>query len=174
MLHDSRIVASSRAAACRQISSEKHFAFADRTRHSANAFKFELRAGSFKGLNPVDVRIDSKEAQNLVSRVVHHVSNVCVGSLCSRLLRCATSLHPRFCRVPRYTGDGAALAFKMNEEENIVRGQPAPSEHLDSEEVHRCEHFHVGPDKLIPAGALTAFWRRPDPVTAQDIPNHPI
>ena len=55
-----------------------------------------------------------------------------------------------------------------------MRGQPAPGEHFDSEEVHPCEHFHVGPDELIPAGALTAFRRRLDPVTAQNIPNRPI
>jgi hypothetical protein len=32
----------------------------------------------------------------------------------------------------------------MNEEENIVRGQTAPREHLHCEKVHPCEHFHVG------------------------------
>ncbi len=44
------------------------FLFAERTQRSANAFRFGLRAGSFRGLTPAAVRIDSKEAQNLVSR----------------------------------------------------------------------------------------------------------
>jgi len=59
----------------------------------------------------------------------------------------------------------------MNQEDDTVRAPPAPGKHADGEEVDSCDDLHVGADELTPTGALRAFRRRLDPVTAQNIPN---
>src|SRR5215472_3485368 len=56
-------------------------------------------------------------------------------------------LHPCSIRVARNPGQTDAAAFQMDEEQNVVRHQPAPSEDLDREEVDPGQNgqmrFHV-------------------------------
>ena len=59
----------------------------------------------------------------------------------------------------------------MNEEQDVVGGEPSPSKHLDSEEVGTCQDGEVGGDEILPGSTLAPLRCRLDAVPAKDVAN---
>src|SRR5215469_15211771 len=78
-------------------------------------------------------------------------------------------LHPRLVWVPRYRGQADAAALQMNEEQNIVGHQAAPSKDLNREEVDPRQHGQMRLNEFLPRGSLAAFWRRRDAMPPQNV-----
>src|SRR5260370_29812395 len=77
--------------------------------------------------------------------------------------------HPLLRGMTRDASQGYAPGLQMQEEQNVVRHQAPPRQHLDREEVGSCEHVHMPADELLPGPRLRPFGSRCDVVAAQDV-----
>ena len=57
----------------------------------------------------------------------------------------------------------------MQKEQNVVRHQAPPRQHLDREEIGSREHVQVPADEFLPSGRLTPLGGWCDVVAAQDV-----
>src|SRR5215469_18693321 len=71
-------------------------------------------------------------------------------------------LHPCLVRMSCDAGQADTATFQVNEEQHVVRHQPAPGEYLDSEEIDAGQHRHMGLNEFLPGRGLAALWRRCD------------
>ncbi len=90
--------------ALRKRSTGRHSSFTERTQRSANAFRFGLRVGNFRGLTLLAWITSPNTGQNLPSRSCERVATVCqkapiLHRYISRLL-----LHPLLVRIRRDPG----------------------------------------------------------------------
>jgi len=69
----------------------------------------------------------------------------------------------------RYAAWQYTSGLELDEEQNIVRREASPREHLHGKEVGSREHGHVRPNELFPARIPAAFGCRRDPVPTQNI-----
>src|SRR6202795_1696623 len=53
----------------------------------------------------------------------------------------------------------------MNEEQHVIRHQPSPGKHFNSEEITACQHIHVSGEKVFPRSYLAPLGSRSDAVT---------
>src|SRR5579884_1709973 len=90
-------------------------------------------------------------------------AHVTVGCVPSDLL------HPRFGGMLSDPGERYAPAFEVNKEQNVIRDQPSPSQHLNREEIHSSKHGHVRSNKLFPGDRLFALWRGRNSVTPKNV-----
>ncbi len=77
--------------------------------------------------------------------------------------------HPFGGRTSGQTGESDSSRFQMNEEQEVVGGEPSPGKHLNRNEVGTCQDGEVGGDEIFPGGILAPFRCRLDPVSAKDI-----
>src|SRR5215472_15046176 len=80
-------------------------------------------------------------------------------------------LHPRLVRMPRDPGQLHATALQMNEEQDVVGDQSAPSKNLHRKEVDPGQHGQMRLDEFLPRCVLTPFRGRRDAMTLQDVPH---
>ena len=86
------------------------------------------------------------------------------------LRRAASNLlHPLLIWMSRDSGDVHASSFQMQKEQNVVRHQASPRQHLDGEEVGSCEHVQAPADEFLPSCRLTPLGSGCEVVAAQDI-----
>jgi hypothetical protein len=78
-------------------------------------------------------------------------------------------LHPSLVWVARDSGQTDAAALQMNEEQDVVRHQTAPSEDLDREEVDLGQYNQMRLNEFLPRHVLAAFRRRRDAMPFQYI-----
>src|SRR5262245_36998490 len=71
--------------------------------------------------------------------------------------------------MPGDACQGDTPSFEMQEEQNVVGNQAAPSQHLHREEVGASQHVHVPADELIPRSLLPPFRSRRNSVASQDV-----
>src|SRR5215469_17032982 len=74
--------------------------------------------------------------------------------------------HPLLRRMARDARQAYASSFQMQEEQNVVRHQASPCQHLDGEEVGSREHVHVPAEELPPSCRLTPLGSWCDVVAA--------
>jgi hypothetical protein len=99
-----------------RISLDNHSSLTERTHRSADAFRFGLRAGSFRDLTPAAIRIDSKGSAEFGVAVVQHIAEVS-QTACARIgYVCAPSAPSRLWSGAVSCRDGDTPAFQMNEE----------------------------------------------------------
>ena len=79
--------------------------------------------------------------------------------------------HPGFGGMACDAGKSDAPALQINEEKDVVGGEPTPGQNLDCEEVAAGKHRHVRGDEILPCGGLAAFRRWCDAVAFQHVPD---
>jgi len=57
--------------------------------------------------------------------------------------------------MARDARQGYAASLQMQEEQNVVRHQAPPRQHLDGEEIGSGEHVQVPADEFLPSRRLT-------------------
>jgi hypothetical protein len=67
------------------------------------------------------------------------------------------------------TGQTYAPGLKMKEEQNVIRDQTSPREHLNREEIDSGQDRHMRSDELLPVCVLATLRRRRDAMTAKDV-----
>jgi hypothetical protein len=123
------------------INLERHSCLTERTQRSANAFRFGLRGGSVSALYTA---CGQYRLEGCAELPVAIMQNIALLKETSRCLICRITshlLHPRFGGMPRYAGNANASALQMDQEENIIRDQTFPGEHLDGKEVDSGKHI---------------------------------
>ena len=75
-------------------------------------------------------------------------------------------LHPVRVRMSSDPGESHAPRLQVNEEQDVVRHQAAPAQHLHREEIGSSEHVHMPTDEILPSGRLTPFGCGCDAVAA--------
>ena len=78
-------------------------------------------------------------------------------------------LHPVRVRMAPDAAQRYAAAAYVNEEQDVVRHQPAPGQHLHGEEVGTGQHVDVRLDELLPGRRATPLRRWSEVVPAQDV-----
>src|SRR5436190_1472284 len=88
-----------------------------------------------------------------------------------RFLRGATSdlLHPCLIRMARDSCDVDPPILQVTKEQHIVGHQPAPGEHLHSEEIGARQDAHVRGDKILPRSGLLPLGSRSNSVATKDV-----
>ena len=76
-------------------------------------------------------------------------------------------LHPCLIRVPRDPGQTDAAALQMDEEQDVVSYQDAPSEDLYREEVDPGQHGKMRLNEFIPRSVLAPLGCRRDAMPLQ-------
>src|SRR5215469_2850132 len=99
----------------------------------------ELRVPIMQNISPL-----FQESPLLAGRVARHL------------------LHPCLVRMSRDPGQADAAALQVNEEQDVVGHQAAPSEDLDREEIEAGQHGQMRLNEFLPRRALASFWRRRD------------
>src|SRR5438874_12474407 len=69
----------------------------------------------------------------------------------------------------RHTGYMDFSAAQMEEQQNVIRDQPAQGPDLGREEVGRHQHVHMRADKLLPRGGRLALWSWRDAMTFKNV-----
>jgi len=107
-------------------------------------------------------------AELLVAIVQHVAASFRITRI---LQRCVAShlLHPARVRMSVNPADPCPTALQFDKEQNVVRHQASPGQHLNREEIGSSEHVHMPADELLPSGRLTPIWRRCDVVAAKDV-----
>src|ERR671911_1756043 len=77
--------------------------------------------------------------------------------------------HPLFGRMPCDACQTHTSGLEMQEEQNVIGNQVAPSQHLYREEVGASQNVHVPADELFPSSLLTPFRSRRNSIAAQDV-----
>ena len=78
-------------------------------------------------------------------------------------------LDPSFGGMSSHPGERYTAAVELNEEQNVIRDQPSPRQHLNCEEVHSCKYCHMRPDEVFSGRRLFAFGCRSDSMPAENI-----
>ncbi len=147
---------------------ERHSCVTERTHLSANAFRFGLRGGIFKHYAFRRQHIVEGGTEFRIS-VMQHVAALTESA--SRVVD-GVARHlsdPRFCGVACDASERDAPGLQMNEEQDVVGGEPTPSQNFDGEEVGSRKHSHVCGDEVFPGRGLAAFGRGWDAVALQHV-----
>src|SRR5215469_2703972 len=78
--------------------------------------------------------------------------------------------HPCLVRMSRDPGQTDTAVLQVNEEQDVVRHQAAPSEDLDREEIEAGQHGQMRLNEFLPRRVLAPLRCRRDAMTLQDVP----
>lgn len=76
---------------------------------------------------------------------------------------------PGFSGMACDAGKRDASGLEIEEEQDVVGGEPTPGQDLDGEEVGSRKHSHVGGDEVLPGRGLATLWRGWDAVTLKHV-----
>jgi hypothetical protein len=71
--------------------------------------------------------------------------------------------------MQRYAGNADASALQIDQEENVIRNQTFPGEHLDGKEVDSGKHIHGERMKSVQVVVWLTFGRRCNAVSSQRV-----
>jgi hypothetical protein len=69
----------------------------------------------------------------------------------------------------RHAAQHYPSSLELDEEQDVVRRQASPGEHLHGKEVGSREYGHVRPNELFPARIVAALGYRRDPMPTENV-----
>ncbi len=139
----------------------RHSDLIDKTKRSANAFRFGLRAGNLTGLVPLSLS-SVFETNSVQQRVSVHDAIFCIARESIEEISQITChlFHPFSTRLGGNAVDLDLLCFQTHREQNEVANDPCKCKHLDGEEVQCSQGLPMGFKKSLPWCTVLSFWCR--------------
>jgi hypothetical protein len=77
--------------------------------------------------------------------------------------------HPCLIGMPRDSCQANTATLQVDQEQDVIRDQPASGEDLDREEINPGQDGHMRLDEFLPRRGLAPFGRRLNPMSLQDV-----